>query len=121
MPYAPAGLAALVLQPLSCCHRGSSAAISPVEKPKDPSRLQATSRFPEYAEQPAAGATGAGAAVTVFGRVAVVVTGAGAAAGGVVAAGVVAGVVVGSGLAGVRASPREARSSVRTAVGVGVA
>jgi hypothetical protein len=94
-----------------------------VEKPNDGSRLQATSRFPEYAEQPAAngaGAAGAGAAVVVFGRV-VVVVGAGGAvdAGGVVAGGVVAAGVVGSALA-VRASPRDARSSVRTAAGVGV-
>jgi hypothetical protein len=89
-----------------------------VEKPNDGSRLQATSRFPEYAEQPAA--NGAGAAVVVFGRV-VVVVGAGGAvdAGGVVAGGVVAAGVVGSALA-VRASPRDARSSVRTAAGVGV-
>src|SRR5689334_24896868 len=80
MPYAPDELAALVLQPLSCCHSGSSAAISPVEKPNDGSRLQATSRFPEYAEQPAAsgaGGAGAGAAAVAFGRVVVVVGAAG--------------------------------------------
>src|SRR5215831_17042804 len=94
MPYAPDAFAALVLQPLSRCHMGPRAAISPVEKPNEGNRLQATSRFPEYAEHPAAGgATGAGAVVLGAALVVVVVAG----AGGVVAAGVVgAGFVVGA-------------------------
>src|SRR5690242_6517728 len=83
MPYAPDGLAALVLHPLSRCHSGSSAAISPTENPNDPNMLQATRRFPVYAEQPAAGTTGAtGLAAVVIGAAFVVgATGDGAGAG----------------------------------------
>ena len=77
-PAAPAGCRRrrrswprVVLQPLSCCHSGSSADIWLVAKPNDGSRLQATSRFPEYAEQPDAGTTGAWrrwSSVVAFGR-----------------------------------------------------